>query len=130
MKAARGILLTGRWMLLAGLGLALAAAGVALAAGYGRTFVMPAGGTVAVTNLQVNAVWRPVVMSLRCPDSAARTVTVSRIVNDVRYPISAAAGTAQTFIYEFDAPYWFGLSNVLQMSVAPACTGSVEVIFE
>ena len=33
-------------------------------------------GTVAVTNVQANSVWRPTVVAVRCPDTVSRTVTV------------------------------------------------------
>jgi hypothetical protein len=109
---------------------AFALAGAALAAGFATTYTWPASGVVAVTNIQANAVWRPVVVAVRCADSSARTVTVSRVSSGAEYVISATAGTAQSFVYEFSTTYWFGRSNVLQVSVQPACTGSVEVIFE
>ena len=110
--------------------LALAVAGNALAAGYGRRFSMGASGVVAVTNSQVNAVWRPAVLAVYCGTSAARTVTVTRVVGGMEYAISQTEGTATSYVYEFDGAYWFALSNVLRVAVQPACTGMVEVIFE
>ena len=108
----------------------VAVAVTALAAGYGRTFTMGASGVVAVTNSQANSVWRPVILAVRCGDTASRTVTVSRVVGGMEYPIARTTGSGQTYVYEFDGVYWFSLSNVLQVAVEPACTGIVEVIYE
>ena len=101
-------------------------------AGPGRGVVleMPALGTVAVTNLQANSVWRPTVVAVRCPDVASRTVTVSRVNGALEYPIAVVAEEAETYVYEFDTAYWFALSNVLRVAVSPACTGLVEVVRE
>jgi hypothetical protein len=48
-------------------------------AGPGRGVVleMPVSGTVAVTNVQANSVWRPTVVAVQCSDVASRTVAVS-----------------------------------------------------
>jgi len=106
--------------------------GFALAAGTGlsRLFALPASGTLTVLNTQKNEVWRPCVISVLCPSSAARTVTVYRVVGELEYPIARQAATAQTYVYEFEANYWCSLSNGVRVAVSPACTGTVEVIYE
>ena len=109
----------------------VAAAAVCMAGpGRGVVLEMPAAGTVAVTNVQANSVWRPTVVAVRCPDSASRTVTVSRVNGALEYPIAVVVEEAQTYVYEFDTAYWFSLSNVLRVAVSPACTGLVEVVRE
>ena len=99
-------------------------------AGRGVVLVLPASGTLSVTNLQANSVWRPTVVAVRCPDAASRTVTVSRVNGALEYPIAAVVDEAQAYVLEFDAEYWFALSNVLRVTVSPACTGLVEVVRE
>ena len=122
--------LTGRAGVVAGVLLAAAVAWTALAAGFSGTYVMGPSGVVAVTNLQANSVWRPVAVAVMCPDASTRTVTVSRVVGGMEYTISQTAGTTASYVYEFDAAYWFALSNVLRVAVQPACTGMVEVVYE
>jgi hypothetical protein len=111
---------------------AVAAVAAMCLAGPGRGVVMemPASGTVAVTNVQANSVWRPTVVAVRCPDVASRTVTVSRVNGTLEYPIAVVAEEAQSYVYEFDTAYWFSLSNVLKVAVSPACTGLVEIVRE
>ena len=106
--------------------------GLALAAGTGfsRLFALPADGTLTVRNTQKNEVWRPCVLSVLCPSSSARTVTVYRVVGELEYPIARQAATAQTYVYEFEANYWCDFSNGVKVVVSPACTGIVEVIYE
>ena len=116
------------WICLA----ACAAAAAVCLAGPGRGMVleMPASGTVAVTNLQANSVWRPTAVAVWCTNSASRTVTVSRVNGALEYPIAVVTEEAETYVYEFDTAYWFALSNVLKVAVSPACTGLVEVVRE
>ena len=117
--------------LLMGLIACVGAAAVCLAGpGRGVVLEMPASGTVAVTNLQANSVWRPTVVAVQCPDVASRTVTVSRVNGALEYPIAVVTEEAETYVYEFDTAYWFSLSNVLRVAVNPACTGLVEVVRE
>jgi len=125
MKAGR------RALVFAVLGLA-AVAGMAAggAAGFARTFILPADGELAVVNSQANVVWRPCVVSVICPTVAARTVTVYRVAGGLEYPVAQNAGTARVYVYEFEAVYWCGLSNGVKVCVRPACTGSVEVVYE
>lgn len=106
--------------------------GLALAAGTGfsRLFALPADGTLTVRNTQKNEVWRPCVLSVLCPSSSARTVTVYRVVGELEYPIARQAATAQTYVYEFEANYWCSFSNGVKVVVSPACTGTVEVVYE
>jgi hypothetical protein len=114
------------WLFLAA---CVAAAAVCLAGpGRGVVMEMPESGTVAVTNLQANSVWRPTVVAVQCPDVASRTVTVSRVNGALEYPIAVVVEEAQSYVYEFDTAYWFSLSNVLKVAVSPACTGLVEVV--
>ena len=106
--------------------------GAALAArvGFSRLFALPVTGELTVRNTQKNEVWRPCVLSVVCPTSASRTVTVYRVVGELEYPIARQAAAAQTYVYEFDANYWCALSNGVKVVVSPACTGIVEVIYE
>jgi hypothetical protein len=103
---------------------------IAGAAGFARSFVMPADGVLAVVNTQANAVWRPCLVTVVCPDASARTVTVYRVAGALEYPVAEYAATARTFVYEFGANYWSGLSNGFKVVVSPACTGTVEVVYE
>jgi len=107
-----------------------AAAGCVAAGGFARRYALPANGTLAVVNTDANAVWRPCVIAVQCPSLAARTVTVYRVTGAVEYQIAQQVASAQTFVYEFAASYWSGLSNGVKVTVSPACTGRVEVICE
>jgi len=109
-----------------------AVAGLAVAGGtgYALKLAMPADGELAIINTQANVVWRPCLVSLVCPDVAMRTVSVYRVTGAMAYPIAQRAATAQTFVYEFEANYWCGVSNGVMVTVSPACTGTVEVIYE
>lgn len=100
------------------------------AAGFARTFTMPGSGVVSIINTQQNEVWRPCVLSVICPSVAARTVTVYRVAGALEYPIAQNAATARAYVYEFQANYWSGLSNGVKVTVSPACTGTVEVVYE
>lgn len=115
-----------------GFALAVLAAGVCLAdwRGYGRVYELPVSGVLAVVNTQKNSVWRPCLLSVMCPDVAARTVTVFRVAGPVEYPLARQAASAQTYVYEFESNYWCGLSNGVKVVVSPACTGMVEVVYE
>lgn len=108
------------------------ASGVAAAgyAGYSKLFALPASGELTVRNTQKNEVWRPCVLSVICPSSASRTVTVYRVAGALEYPVSRRVATAQAYVYEFDANYWSPLSNGVKVVVSPATTGIVEVIYE
>ena len=113
------------------MGAALLGAALCLAGpGRGVVLELPASGTVSVTNLQKNSVWRPTVLAVRCPDVASRTVTVSRVNGALEYPVALVTDDAQAYVFEFDAEYWFGWSNVLRVTVSPACTGLVELVRE
>lgn len=105
-------------------------AAVAARAGYSRLFVLPVTGELTVRNTQKNEVWRPCVLSVVCPSSASRTVTVYRVAGELEYPIARQAAAAQTYVYEFEANYWCDFSNGVKVVVSPACTGIVEVIYE
>lgn len=107
-----------------------AGAAMAAHAGYSRLFFLPETGELTVRNMQKNDVWRPCVLSVVCPSSASRTVTVYRVTGELEYPIGQQAATAQTYVYEFDANYWCDLSNGVKVVVSPACTGIVEVMCE
>ena len=111
-------------------GLVVCLTGAALAGGFSKVYPLPTNGVLTVVNEQANSVWKTCVLSVVCTNSAERTVTVSRVVGSLVYPISAQAATAQTFAYEFTAAYWSGLSNGVKVVVTPACTGTVEVVFE
>ena len=116
----------GLWVLLTG----LAAVTVAGVAGFSRTFALPASGILSVVNAQENEVWRPCVLSVICPSVAERTVTVYRVTGTLEYPVAQNASTARTYVYEFQANYWSGISNGVKVTVSPACTGIVEVVYE
>ncbi len=107
-------------------------AGLAVAAGVGfsRLFMLPESGELTIRNSQKNDVWRPCVLSVICPSSASRTVTVSRVAGELEYPIANYAATGQTYVCEFEANYWCSLSNGVKVVVTPPCTGVVEVIYE
>jgi hypothetical protein len=119
----RGVLVAGILLSAAG----LAAAG---AAGFARTYALPADGALAIMNAEQNAFWRPCVVAVTCPSVASRTVTVWRVAGSLEYPVSAVRSTAQSYVYEFETEYWSGMSNGVKVTVTPACTGSVEVVFE
>ena len=110
------------------IGVAAVAAVCLAGPGIGVVLEMPASGTVAVTNVQANSVWRPTVVAVRCPDVASRTVTVSRVNGALEYPVATVSDDAQAYVFEFDTEYWFALSNVLRVTVSPACTGLVELV--
>lgn len=120
-----------RTVLIAVLAMALGT-GLALAAGTGfsRLFALPADGTLTVRNTQKNEVWRPCVLSVLCPSTSARTVTVYRVAGELEFPIARQVATAQTYVYAFEADYWCTLSNGVKVVVSPACTGIVEVVYE
>ena len=105
-------------------------AAMAARAGFSRLFVLPVSGELTVRNTQKNEVWRPCVLSVVCPSSASRTVTVYRVTGELEYPIARQTATAETYVYEFEANYWCALSNGVKVVVSPACTGIVEVIYE
>ena len=113
----------------------LAAAGLAVVAaadgsGFARTYALPGSGVLAITNTQAYTLWRPCVLSVICTNVEARTVTVYRVSGALEYPVSRSVATAQSFVYEFPANYWCGVSNGVKVTVSPACTGAVEVIYE
>jgi len=103
---------------------------VAEGGGYAKTYPVPANGVVSVVNGQANSVWRPTVVAVVLTNAASCTIEVSRVVGDLVYPVTIEAGTAQAFVYEFSGSYWCGVSNGVRVTVAPACTGTVEVIYE
>jgi len=109
-----------------------AVAGMAVAGGtgYALNLVMPAGGELVIVNTQANAAWRPCLVSVVFPDVAMRTVSVYRVTGTLAYPLGQKAATAQTYVYEFQANYWCGVSNGVKVVVSPACTGTVEVVYE
>jgi hypothetical protein len=104
--------------------------GAAGAAGFARTFALPADGELAIVNTEQNAVWRPCVVSVICPSVATRTVTVYRVAGALEYPVAVNVAAARTYVYEFQGEYWSGLSNGVKVVVTPACTGTVEVVYE
>jgi len=107
-------------------------AGLAVAGGtgYALKLALPADGELAIVNTQANLVWRPCLVSVVCPDVAMRTVSVYRVTGAMAYPLAQKVVAAQTYIYEFQANYWCGVSNGVKVTVSPACTGTVEVIYE
>ena len=107
-------------------------AGLAMAArtGYSRVFAMPESGEVEIVNSQANTVWRLGEVAVVFPDTASRTVTVYRVSGEMEYPIAAKSATARTFVYEFEAGYWSGMSNGVKVVARPASTGLVEAIYE
>ena len=108
------------------------AGGVSVAArvGFSRLYTLPESGELELRNTQKNAMWRPCVLSVICPNSASRTVTIYRLAGSEQYPLAQQTATAETYVYEFEGPYWSGLSNGVKGVVTPACTGTVEVIYE
>jgi len=118
-------------LLMVSLAVALGVSAGAIArVGYSRVFVLPASGELTVRNAEKNQVWRACVLSVICPSSASRTVTVCRVAGELEYVIASRAAAAQTYVYEFEANYWSGLSNGVKVVVSPACTGTVEVVYE
>lgn len=107
-----------------------ACATVGAGIGYSKLFSLSASGELTIRNTQKNDVWRPCVLSVLCPSSASRTVSVYRVVGEAEYPISDYSAVGQSYVYEFEANYWCGLSNGVKVVVSPACTGVVEVIYE
>jgi len=105
-------------------------AAIATSVGYSRLFALPASGELTIRNAQKNDVWRPCVLAVMCASSDSRTVSVHRVVGELEYPIARLAATAQTYVYEFNVNYWCGLSNGVKVAVSPACTGTVEMIYE
>ena len=112
--------------------LVLAASGLTATGGpgYSQKYALPANGELSITNMQANSVWRPCVLSVICTNEAARTVTVSRVSGTLVFPVSQIAATAHSYVYEFPANYWTGVSNGVKVTVSPAGTGTVEVIYE
>ena len=108
----------------------LAAVAAAGAAGFARVSALPGSGELSITNAQANAVWRPCVLSVICTNLEARTVTVYRVSGALEYPVGRSTATAQSYVYEFPANYWCGVSNGVKVTVSPPCTGTVEVICE
>ena len=108
----------------------LAGAALAASVGYSHFLVLPPSGELTVRNIQDNAVWRPVLLTVVCDSSAARTLTIYRVAGDLEYPIARHTATGQSYVYEFEANYWCGVSNGVKVTVSPACTGTVEVIYE
>lgn len=104
--------------------------GVAASAGFSFLFALPGSGELTVRNSQKNSVWRPCALSVICPSSASRTVTVYKVAGALEYAIARAAGEAQVYVYEFETDYWCSLSNGVKVVVVPACTGLVEVVYE
>jgi len=103
---------------------------VAARVGYSKLFTLPASGELTFRNAQKHQIWRPCVVAVMCPSAASRTVTVYRVHGEMEYPIASRAAVAQTYVYEFEANYWCGMSNGVKVVVNPACTGTVEVIYE
>jgi len=103
---------------------------VAARVGYSKLFTLPASGELTFRNAQKHQIWRPCVVSVICPGVASRTVTVYRVVGELEYPIAERAAAAQAYVYEFEANYWCGESNGVKVVVSPACTGTVEVVYE
>ena len=108
----------------------VAGVGIAAGGGFSRLFALPGSGELTIRNTQKNEVWRPCVLSVICPDSASRTVSVYRVAGELEYLIADYAATGRVFVYEFEENYWCGLSNGVKVVVSPACTGTVEVIHE
>ena len=73
----------------------------------------PGGGLLHVVGLKVD-----------------KPITVCRVAGELEYVIASRAAAAQTYVYEFEANYWSGLSNGVKVVVSPACTGTVEVVYE
>ena len=117
---------SGLLVLVAGL-VAVALAG---GPGFAHVYALPGSGELSITNTQANSVWRPCVLSVMLTSAAARTVTVYRVSGALEYPVGRSAATAQTYVYEFPVNYWCGVSNGVKVTVSPACTGTVEVIYE
>ena len=119
-----------RWMACLVVAVGLAGAAAAGADGFARVFALPGSGELSITNTQANSVWRPCVLSVICTNLDARTVTVYRFNGALEYPVGRMVATAQSYVYEFPAHYWCGVSNGVKVTVSPACAGTVEVIHE
>ena len=113
-----------------GVALVIAAAAVAVAAGYNRRYDMGVDGVVEISNTQANAVWRPTLVALRFEESASRTVEISRSVDGTEYPIARFEAEGSSYIYEFEANYWFKKTQSMRVAVTPASAGTVEVMYE
>ena len=111
-------------------GVLLANVVLAVRGGYSRFYALPASGELEIRNMEKNAVWRPCVLAVECPDVASRTVTIYRIAGSQEYPVTQQTATSKSYVYEFEGAYWSGLSNGVKVAVSPACTGLVEVIYE
>lgn len=119
-------LLTARCRLAAGI-VAAGLATAALAGGYAVTRSL-AGGTVAVTNHQANAVWSPVAVLLAYGSPATGTVAVARVSGGVEYALgSHGAAGATGLVWVADAPYPFAAGDVLVVR-SPETNGTAQVI--
>jgi len=103
---------------------------VAMAAGFSVRYQLAPDGTVEIVNQQSHAVWRPTVVALQFGASADRTIEISRVAGSITYPIASFEAEGSTYVYEFEANYWFSRTQAMRVAVTPASTGIVEVIYE
>jgi hypothetical protein len=101
--------------------------GPALAEGYADTYEL-AGGTVAVTNSQVNSVWVPEAALFRFDAATIATVSVYRVSQGNTFLLSSCTVTGATCaVWIAEAEYPFALGDVLRI-VSSGTNGVVQVI--
>ena len=112
--------------LIFGLWVALAA-GVVLAGGWSVTYAL-GGGTVALTNTQVNSSWIPVSVMLKFSGAGSGTVEVCRVSQEYVFTLASCVfSNAATVLWVPDAQYPFGLGEALVIR-SSVTNGIVQVI--
>ena len=110
-------------------GLMLAAGCVVAQAGGGVATTHPlAGGTVALTNRQVNLVWAPVAVLWKFNAATNAAVGVERVSQGNTFVLGAASmSNATSAVWVPEADYPFALGDVLRLT-STTTNGQVQVI--
>ena len=93
---------------------AVGLAGVVRAGGGWSTSHSLAGGTVAVTNAQVNSTWVPVAVLIQYVGTSTGTVDVRRVSQGVNVAVgSCTFANVSSVVWVPDAAFWFEYGDVL-----------------
>ena len=109
-------------------GVLLATGCVAVAGGGWATTHPLAGGTVALTNRQVNMVWSPVAVLWKFNAATNAAVTVERVSQSNTFLLgSASVSNATSTVWVPETDYPFALGDVLRVT-SSTTNGAVQVI--
>ena len=99
----------------------------ATAGGWSETYSL-AGGTVSISNTQLNSSWVPVSVMIEFTAPGTGTVEVVRTDGSNRFVLSSCSfSNATTIVWAPDAPFVFGYGEALVIQ-SSLTNGAVQII--